>query len=83
LPKAPTAASGVRKLGMLASVSTERAAPTAASPIQQVSKGLESWGLLSATACAAATGSPPILGEWMTSRPSMPLSRLAASMAAR
>ena len=36
LPKAPTAASGVRKLGMAASLRIWRASPTLASPIQQV-----------------------------------------------
>ena len=63
LPKAPTAASGVRKLGMAASLSCWRAVLTEASPIQQASSGLFSVGLMATSAAATAAESPPALVE--------------------
>ena len=63
LPKAPTAASGVRKLGMPASLSSLRASPTEASPIQQASSGLPMVFLRSISACAMPTASAPTFGE--------------------
>ena len=83
LPKAPTAASGVRKLGMVASASTARALPTDESPIQQASSGLFMGRGMSASALAVAAASAPALGEKMASTPSTWLSAQAASMAAR
>ncbi len=83
LPKAPTAASGVRKFGMAAVRSTSRAGPTVASPIQQASSGLPMRRLASASACATSVASVPGLGEWMASTPSIWRSFSAASMAAR
>jgi hypothetical protein len=63
LPKASTAASGVRKVGMAASLKMLRASVTEASPIQQVSSGLPSVGFRSASAMATAPPSMPYLGE--------------------
>ena len=63
LPKAPTAASGVRKLGICASASAWRAAPTDESPIQQATSGLASRGLICTSSRATASASPPNLGE--------------------
>ena len=83
LLNAPTAASGVRKLGMAALASTSRAAPTEASPIQQHSSGLPRRALLSAMTVAMSAASMPALGECTTSTPSTARSRPAASMAAR
>ena len=83
LPKAPTAASGVRKVGIMAVLSTVRASPTEASPIQQVNKGLLMRALKSASAAATAAASQPVFGEWMTRIPSISFSLLAASSASR
>ena len=63
LPKAPTAASGVRKPGMPASFSSSRATPTDASPIQHDSNGLPIVCLTSTSAPAMAAASTPTLGE--------------------
>ena len=63
LPKAPTAASGVRKLGMDASRRMARAGTTEASPIQQASSGLLMCFLTSASAVATPHESEPTLGE--------------------
>ena len=61
--KAPTAASGVRKLGIAASLSTPRAAATDASPIQQASSGLPNAGRSAASARATSPASAPGFGE--------------------
>ena len=83
LPNAPTAASGVRKVGICALCSTSRAAPTVVSPIQQVSNGLAARRLASATASATAVLSMPMRGEKMTNTPPTCASFKAASMASR
>ena len=62
LPKAPTAASGVRKLAIAASFSTRRASSTEASPIQQPSSGLAVAALAATTARAVSVASEPICG---------------------
>ena len=63
LPKAPTAASGVRKVGIAASLRMRRASPTVASPIRQVNMGLPSCLFDSTSALAMLVLSVPILGE--------------------
>lgn len=83
LPNAPTAASGVRKLGMPASASTPRAAATEVSPIQQASSGLPTPALAATSACATSAASTPAFGACMTSTPSTAASPPAASTAAR
>ena len=83
LPKAPTAASGVRKVGMAALLSTARPSPTEASPIQQVSRGLPMVRWTSASTLATSAASTPILGEKMTSTPSIWRSLAAACKATR
>ena len=82
LPNAPTAASGVRKVAMPASLSSTRASPTVASPIQHDSSGLYVVGNSAATARATASGSTPALGECMARMPSTSLSAAATRMAA-
>ena len=63
LPKAPTAASGVRKLGISASLRMLRAAFTVVSPIQHDKSGLPMVFFSSARAVATADASLPALGE--------------------
>ena len=70
LPNAPTAASGVRKVGIKDAFRMRRASPTVASPIRQVSSGLLTCFLTSASASAMAALSMPILGEKITRMPS-------------
>ena len=83
LPKAPTAASGVRKFGMLASLSSARASATEASPIQQASSGLpiEPAGL-DEHARRSGRRRCRTRGEHSTSTPSTVASAPAAATAA-
>ncbi len=82
LPKAPTAASGVRKVGMPAARSRARASPTVASPSQHESMGLSASFFASATALAMALASLSVLGEYSASTPSIWRSASAAWSAA-
>ncbi len=82
LPNAPTAASGVRKVAMPASLSSTRASPTVASPIQHESSGFQMVGSSAATDLATASASTPTLGECIARMPSTSLSAAAARMAA-
>ncbi len=81
--KASTPASGVRKFGIPRALRCSRAGFTLASPIQQPSTGLAAGEKPAPTARATASGSPPALGEWISSTPSAPRSFSAASSAAR
>ena len=81
LPKAPTAASGVRKVGICALRRILRAGTTVASPIQQLSSGLGASRLASARAWATPSASAPGLGEKMANTPSICRSENAACSA--
>ena len=63
LPNAPTAASGVRNVGIAASLRMPRDAPTEASPIMQVSRGLPIERLVSTSARATDSAAPVTFGE--------------------
>ncbi len=67
---------------MPASLSSTRASPTVASPIQHESSGLYVVGSSAATARATAIGSTPVLGEWIARMPSTSLSAAAVRIAA-